>query len=188
MYILRILFFPLSLSKHWHFSCWFLTFVDRDLILSNILDLLFLQWFPCTSTARLRWLGMCRALRTVATMHAASFWTAAVLASIHPPQHTSTLHHAIYNQPKLSRAMQDFHINKDPILLTTLLAYTGSSYTGNKTNIFFFLIQSSLMQEWRKKLQCLDSGKDQCTNGKQCCAGLRSALAVLSEKLFECWW
>lgn len=57
MYILRCLFF-FSLRKHWHFSCWFLTFVDRDLILSNILDLLFLQWFSCTSAARLRWLLM----------------------------------------------------------------------------------------------------------------------------------
>ena len=65
MYILRCLFFSLSLSfslslllslrKHWHSSCWFLTFVDRDLILSNILDLLFLQRFSCASAAALRW-------------------------------------------------------------------------------------------------------------------------------------
>lgn len=39
------------LHKHWHSSCWFLTFVDRDLILSNILDLLFQQWFSCSSAA-----------------------------------------------------------------------------------------------------------------------------------------
>ncbi len=35
-------------------------------------------------------------------------------------------------------------------------------------------------------LQCLDSAKYQCTNGKQCCVGLRSAPAVLSDKLYEC--
>lgn len=55
----------------------------------------------------------------------------------------------------------------------------------DKRHIFFF-IQNSLMQELRKMHQCLDSSKYQCTNGKQCCAGLHLAPMVLSEKLNYC--
>lgn len=197
-------FFPLSLRKHWHSSCWFLTFVDRDLILSNILDLLFLQWFSCTSADGVEVTGRGgRAVKVVATTQAHSSWpaaaqtqTAAILATVHHTYEHTPLH-GIHTQPKSSGPTLDCDqitvssTSVTPSLLTTHFTYflltLEAQDTWRRKDKHYFFTQSTLMQEWRKLLQCLDGAKYQCTNGKQSCVELRSAPVVLSDKLNEGW-
>lgn len=104
------------------------------MILSNILDLLFLQWFSCASAAVLRWPCLGRALKVVATMQERSSWpaaaqtqTAAILATVHHRHthaHTNTPLHGVHTQPKSSGPTLDcyqitaFSPSVTPSLLT----------------------------------------------------------------------
>lgn len=160
MYILRCLF-SLSLRKHWHSSCWFLTFVDRDLILSNIL-----QWFSCTSAAGLRWLDMGRALKVVATTQArssrpaaAQTQTAAILATIHHNTHTHTYTplHTTHTQPKSFGCTLDcyqitvFLPSVTPSLLTTVIDTLRNIVFSQNTNITYFFLSLQVQDSCRRE-------------------------------------
>lgn len=81
----------------------------------------------------------------------------------HSPDHLSTHHFTLTHHQTMTR----------PLTL-----HTCSRHAQERRQTWFFLFKaSSLMQEWRKMLQRLDSAKyPKSTNAKQCCIGLHSEI------------